>query len=351
MEVFTQMVDDDHEEVVFCVDRALGLRAIIAIHSTKLGPAVGGCRFMAYGSENEAIQDVLRLAKAMTYKSAVSELTYGGGKAVILKSESCGNRALLFKKFGYFVESLKGKYITAVDSGTSTMDMESIHSETNYVTGIPTARQGLGDPSPITARGVVWGMKACMFELYGNTSLNNKVIAIQGIGNVGYHLALFLKKEGAKLIVSDINKERLNKLAKEIKMQIVSPEEICSQEVDILSPCALSSTINQNTISSFKCKIIAGAANNQLSKVTDSNVLFQKGIVYVPDYVINAGGLIHVVAEYEGQTTEYVYEVISKIYQRVRNILSLSREKNLPTTQIAEMMVKEKLNRVSNRIN
>lgn len=339
------MIDEDHEGVVFCTDRVLGLRAIIAIHSTKLGPAVGGCRFMAYGSENEAIQDALRLAKAMTYKSAVSELHYGGGKTVIIKSDSCGDRTLLFKKFGYFVESLKGKYITAVDSGTTTVDMENIHSETRYVTGITTKRSGLGNPSPITARGVVWGMKASMLELCGNASLHNKVIAIQGVGNVGYYLALFLKKEGAKLIVSDINNERVKKLANEIEVKIVSPEEICVQEVDILSPCALSATVNESVIPFFKCKIIAGAANNQLSKPEDADSLLQKGIVYVPDYVINAGGLIHVVAEYEGLSMEYVYEAVSKIYQRACNILSRSREKNIPTISIADMMVKEKINK------
>lgn len=345
------MINDDHEEVVFCADRASGLMAIIAINSTRLGPAVGGCRFMTYESENEAILDALRLARAMTYKSAVSELNYGGGKAVIIKSESCGDRALLFKKFGTFVESLKGKYITSVDSGTTTMDMANIHSETGYVTGIPTERSGLGDPSPVTARGVVLGMKACMFELYGNASLHNKVIAVQGVGNVGYHLALFLKKEGARLIVSDINNERLKILANKIKVKIVSPEEICVQEVDILAPCALSSTVNENIIPFFKCRIIAGAANNQLSKETDADLLFQKGIVYVPDYVINAGGLIHVVAEYERQSVEYVYEAVTRIYQRVCNILSLSREKNLPAIRIADMMVEEKINRLPDRSN
>lgn len=344
------MIADDHEEVVFCADSASGLRAMIAINSTKLGPAVGGCRFMAYRSENEAIQDALRLAKAMTFKAAVSDLNYGGGKAVIMKSGSCGERKLLFKKFGTFVESLKGKYITAVDSGTTTMDMENIHSETRYVAGISTERSGLGDPSPITARGIVWGMKASMFELCGNASLHNKIIAIQGVGNVGYHLALFLKKEGANLIVSDINNERVKRLANKIKVEVVSPEDICIQEVDILSPCALSSTVNEKIIPFFKCKAIAGAANNQLSKETDADVLFQKGIIYVPDYVINAGGLIHVVAEYERQSVEYVYKIVTKIYQRVCNILSLSREENLPTLQIADRMAKEKINRLSNRM-
>ncbi|MCP5008159.1 MAG: Glu/Leu/Phe/Val dehydrogenase, partial [Planctomycetes bacterium] len=326
-----------------------GLRAIIAIDSTKLGPAVGGCRFMAYGSEDNALQDVLRLAKAMTYKSAVSELNYGGGKAVIIKDESCGDRSPLFKKFGHFVESLKGKYITAVDSGTTAMDMVNIHSETSYVAGIPTERSGLGDPSPITARGVVWGMKASLFELYGNASLENRVIAIQGVGNVGYHLALFLKKEGARLIVADIHKERLKRLANVIKVKIVSTEDICVQDVDILSPCALSSAVNENITPTLKCKIIAGAANNQLLKDTDADSLFQKGIVYVPDYVINAGGLIHVVSEYEGQTLEYVYKAVSNIYQRVSSVLSLSREKNLPPIRIADMMAEERINKLASR--
>jgi len=346
MEIFTEMTDGDHEEVVFCADRVSGLRAIIAINSTKLGPAIGGCRFMAYHSEAEAIQDALRLAKAMTYKSAVSGLDYGGGKAVIIKHESGRERDLLFKKFGSFVESLKGRYITTVDSGTTMIDMENIRSETSYVTGIPTERSGLGDPSPITACGVVWGMKACLSELYGNDSLSNKVVAIQGVGNVGYYLALLLQKEGARLIVADINEERTKRLANEIKVEIVPPEQICLQEVDILSPCALASTVNKKMIPFFKCKIIAGAANNQLSKDSDADLLVQKGIVYAPDYVINAGGLIHVVAEYEGQRIEYVYDVVSKIYQRMRNILSLSREKNLPTNRIADLMVQGKIHKL-----
>ncbi|ODS34775.1 MAG: leucine dehydrogenase [Candidatus Scalindua rubra] len=346
MDIFREMQNGDHEKLVFCNDNTSGLRAIIDIHSTKLGPAIGGCRFLEYHSEDEAIKDVLRLSKAMTYKSAVSELAYGGGKAVIIKSNSCEDRDGILRAFGRFVESVNGRYITTVDSGTSMADMISIRSETRHVTGVPVEMGGLGDPSPITALGVVWGMKACLIELYGNNSLKNKTVAIQGVGNVGYHLALLLHKEDAKLIASDVDAEKTRRLGSEIDVKIISPEQICYQEVDILSPCALANTVNEDIIPHFKCNIIAGGANNQLSKEEDADLLHQRGILYAPDYVINAGGLIHVVAEYEGMKMENVYENISKIYQRIRKIISVSREKDISTNRVTNSMVQEKMNKL-----
>lgn len=343
MDIFKIMQNDDHEELLFCNDKTSGLKAIVAIHNTKLGPAIGGCRFLKYNSEKEAIEDVFRLAKAMTCKSAISELAYGGGKAVIIKDNSCEDRQRLFKAFGRFVESLEGRYITTVDSGTTMTDMIGIRSETRHVTGIPIEMGGLGDPSPITALGIICGMKACLIELYSNSSLKNKTVAIQGVGNVGYHLALLLHKKGTKIIISDIDDEKTKRLAKEIDVKIVSPEQICYQEVDILSPCALSSMVNESTIPFLKCKIIAGAANNQLSNEEDADSLYQRGILYAPDYVINAGGLIHVVAEYEGMKMENVYEGVSKIYQRTRKIISISREKGISTNRVTNSMVYERI--------
>ncbi|MFQ5965390.1 MAG: Glu/Leu/Phe/Val dehydrogenase dimerization domain-containing protein [Candidatus Scalinduaceae bacterium] len=343
MDVFKLIQSDEHEELMFCSDKASGLRAMIAIHSTKLGPAIGGCRFFEYHSENEAIKDVLRLSKAMTYKSAICELAYGGGKAVILKSNLCEDRERLFKVFGKYVESLKGSYITTVDSGTNMKDMIKVRTETRQVTGIPVEMGGLGDPSPITALGVIWGMKACLSELYGKDSLSNRTVAIQGVGNVGYHLALLLHKEGARITISDIDDEKTKRLVSEIDVKIVRPEQIYSQDVDILSPCALSGTVNEDIIPYFKCNIIAGAANNQLLKEEDADLLHQRGILYVPDYVINAGGLIHVVAEYEGLKKENVYESVSKIYKRVRKIISVSREKDISTNRVANSMVEAKM--------
>ncbi len=346
MDILKKMLNDDHEELVFCTDKTSGLKAMITIHSTKLGPAIGGCRFLEYCSDDEAINDVLRLAQAMTCKSAISGLYYGGGKAVIMKNSLCGDRGKLLRVFGRFVESLKGKYITTVDSGTTMIDMTDIRSETRYVTGIPIENGGLGDPSPITALGVIWGMKACLIELCGSDSLKNMVVAIQGVGNVGYRLAILLQKEGAKILVSDTDDEKIKRLANRIDVKIVSPDQICFKEVDILSPCALASTVNENSIPYLKCKIIAGAANNQLSKDTDADLLHQEGILYAPDYVINAGGLIHVVAEYEGMKMENVYKDVSKIYQRVRKIISVSREKDISTNRIADIMVQEKISKL-----
>lgn len=343
MDIFKEMQNDEHEEMVFCSDKKSGLCAIIDIHSTKLGPAIGGCRFLNYHSEKEAIKDVIRLSKAMTYKAAISNLAYGGGKAVIMKSSSREDRGMLLKALGRYVESLNGRYITTVDSGTTTNDMIAVRSETKYVTGIPTEMGGLGDPSPSTALGVLWGMKACLTDISGNDSLKDKVVAIQGIGNVGYQLALLLYKEGARIIAADVDDVKIRKLIKEIDVKVVSPEQICTMDADILAPCALASTVNEDIIPYFKCNIIAGAANNQLSKEEDADLLHQRGILYAPDYVINAGGLIHVVAEYEGMKIENVHEGVSEIYQRIRKIISVSNEKNISTSRVANKMVQEKI--------
>jgi leucine dehydrogenase len=350
MDIFKEMQNDDHEELVFCNDKTSGLCAIIDIHSTKLGPAIGGCRFLNYHSEKEAIKDVIRLSKAMTYKAAISDLVYGGGKAVIMKSSSCEDRSRLLKVFGRYVESLNGRYITTVDSGTTMDDMITVRSETRHVTGIPTEMGGLGDPSPSTALGVLWGMKACLTEVSGNDSLKDKVVAIQGIGNVGYQLALLLHREGAKIMAADVDAGKTRDLVKEINVKIVSPEQICTRDVDILSPCALACAVNEDIIPYFKCNIIAGAANNQLSKEEDADLLHQRGILYAPDYVINAGGLIHVVAEYEGMKIENVHEDVSKIYQRIRKIISVSKEKNISTNRVANEMVQEKIVKLATRV-
>ena len=280
-----------HEQVVFCNDKESGLKAIIAIHNTTLGPSLGGTRMWNYASEAEALQDVLRLSRGMTYKSAISGLNLGGGKAVIIADPHNDKSEALFRRFGKFVNSLGGKYITAEDVGVSPKEMIWVNMETNHVSGLPGKS---GDPSPVTAYGVYMGMKAAAMKAFGSESLKGKKISVQGAGHVGEYLIQFLEKEEAEIFVTDIYKPTLDRIEKDYKVTIVSPEDIYDLDVDIYSPCALGATVNDDTLSRLKCKVIAGAANNQLQdEVKHGKMCMDMGITYAPDYLINAGGVIN----------------------------------------------------------
>lgn len=338
-----------HEQVVFCSNKELGLKAIIGIHNTTLGPALGGTRMWNYTSDHEALVDVLRLSRGMTYKAAVAGLNLGGGKAVIIGDSRTQKSEALFRAFGRFVEGLSGRYITAEDVGTNVKDMEYIMMETRHVTGIPIEVGGSGDPSPVTAYGTYVGIKACINEVYGSDSLKGKKVVIQGAGgNVGKHLCKYLHQEGAVLFVNDLFEDKLKPIADEFKAQVVSGDDVYSVDADVFSPAALGGIINDETIPKLKVKIIAGAANNQLGEEEKhGQMLKEREILYAPDYVINSGGLINVYNELEGYNRERALKQASGIYDIVKKVIEISKKENIPTEEASKKMAEERINKVS----
>ncbi|MEZ4805672.1 MAG: Glu/Leu/Phe/Val dehydrogenase [Bacteroidia bacterium] len=341
-DVFANVAKYDHEQILICQDNHTGLKAIIAIHNTVLGPGLGGTRMWKYATEAEAINDALRLSRGMTYKAAISGLNLGGAKAVIIGDPKKDKSEHLMRKFGRFVENLGGKYITAEDVGTTTKDMEYVKMETDHVVGLPEIMGGGGDPSPVTAYGVYMGIKASAKKAYGSDNLKGKKVTVQGAGKVGLHLIETLHKEGAEIFVSDIYESGLKIAAEKYNAKVVAPEEIFTQAVDIFAPCALGAILNTENINSLKCQIIAGAANNQLE---DENIhgdmLKSKGIYYAPDFLINAGGLINVYSEYTGYVREIAMAQTENIYNTVLDIYNKSEEDNI-NTQLAAIKLAEK---------
>lgn len=335
MGVFERMQAEGYEQVLYCYDAPSKLKAIIAIHDTTLGPSLGGCRMWPYKSEEEALTDVLRLSKAMTYKAAAAGLNLGGGKAVIIADSRKDKNEGLLRAFGRMVESLSGRYITAEDVGTNVWDMDYISNETRYVTGLVTSRGGSGDPSPFTALGVYQGIKACLSETFESASLRNRTVAIQGMGAVGHHLARYIHKDGGRIICTDINAAPLEQAAKEFGATIVEPDAIYDVECDVFAPCALGAVINDTTIPRLKCKIVAGSANNQLEEDRHGAELARKGILYAPDFVINAGGLINVYEELERYNPERASQKVKQLYDAIRNIVAMAKKQNIPTHEAA----------------
>ena len=334
-----------HEQVVFCQDVVTGLRAIIAIHNTTLGPALGGTRMWHYANEEDALNDVLRLSRGMTYKAAISGLDLGGGKAVIIGNAKNDKTKALMRKFGQYVDSLGGKYITAKDVGMDTKDMQYVRMETKHVTGIPESMGGSGDPSPVTAFGVYMGMKASARYKLGSDKLVGKTILVQGIGHVGENLVRYLTEEKANVIINDINKERLNKLSEKYGVTHVMGDAIFDLDMDIYAPCALGATVNPSTISRLKCKIIAGAANNQLAdEERDAKLCADKGICYAPDFLINAGGLINVYSELKGYNRQKALNQTRKIYDTTLEILQKADLDNITTHVAALDIAQQKIN-------
>lgn len=344
-EIFGEMAEHDHEQVVFCNDGETGLKAIICIHNTVLGPALGGTRMWNYTSDSEAVTDVLRLARGMTYKAAISGLNLGGGKAVIIgAAEKLKNEAFL-RRFGQFVESLNGKYVTAEDVNMSPADMEYISMETRHVTGLSESIGGGGDPSPVTAYGTYVGMKAAAKKAYGSDSLDGKSVSVQGVGHVGVFLLEYLAKENVKLYVSDFHQDRAREAAAKFGAEVVGLDEIYDLDVDIYSPNALGATVNDNTIDRLRCQIIAGAANNQLDdEPKHGRMLMDRGIVYAPDFLINAGGLINVGIDYlGGWTKDRAYRKTEKIYQTTLDIFDLCEKENLHAQEAALRLAKARI--------
>ena len=342
--IFGQITTMDHEQLVVCHDQATGLKALIGIHNTILGPALGGTRMWPYATEEEAITDVLRLSRGMTFKNSLAGLNLGGGKAVIIGDPKLKNEAFL-RRFGRFVESLGGRYVTAEDVNMKTSDMEYIAMETNHVTGLPQIKGGAGDPSPVTAYGVYVGMKAAAKKAFGNDSLSGKKIAVQGVGQVGKYLIDHLVKEGAEIFITDIFEDKLQEVAKNTGATVVDPGVIYDLDMDIYAPCALGATINDQTIDRLKCTVIAGGANNQLAEEDKhGKILMQKGIIYAPDFLINAGGVINVGAEYYGDYHEQlVYKQTEKIYDTCLSILNKSEKENIPAQEAAIKAAKERI--------
>ena len=337
--VFGQESFNDHEQIVFCHDKDTGLKAIIGIHNTVLGPALGGTRMWKYNNEWEALNDVLRLSRGMTYKSAISGLNLGGGKAVIIGDSKTDKTPEMIKRFGEFVHSLSGKYITAEDVGTTTPDMDLIRDITPHVTGISESKGGSGNPSPVTGFGVYMGLKAAAKFQFGTDNLEGKKIMVQGIGHVGETLVSYLTKEGAIVQIADINEEKLKEVANKYGASIYRGDDLYSEEIDIYAPCALGATINDQTVNKIKAKVIAGAANNQLAnEIVHGQILKDRGIVYAPDFLINAGGIINVYGEIVGYGKEEALKRTENIYNTTLQTLNFAKENDI-TTHLAAFQV------------
>lgn len=334
--------------MIICSDKEVGLKAIIAIHDTTLGPALGGTRMWNYASDEEALRDVLRLSKGMTYKSALAGLNLGGGKAVIIGDPKTQKSEALFRTYGRFIEGLAGRYITAEDVSIKMEDLEYVRMETKYVTGVSEAKGGSGDPSPVTAMGTYVGIKAAVKHATGRESVSGKKVGIQGAGSVSRYLVEHLVKEGAEVYICDLYKEKAEEVAGQTGARIVDSEEIYDLDMDIFSPCALGGILNDETIPKLKCDIIAGAANNQLdNEEVHGQMLNERGILYAPDYVINAGGVINVANELEGYNREYAHEQASRIYDTILQILRYSDENNVPTYTASNRIAELRLSQVS----
>ena len=342
MGVFKHAEFDNHESLHFFQDDATGLQAIIAIHSTALGPAAGGCRRWIYSSDADALTDALRLSRGMTYKNAVAGLKFGGGKAVILGNENAPKSPALFTAFGRAVDSLGGRYITAEDVGCSVDDMRHVREQTEYVSGLPQSGSSAGgDPSPWTAIGCLQGIEAAVHARLGNDSLKGVRIAVQGVGHVGLHLCRLLHEAGAELFVSDVNRDNLKAASTELPVTVVGPTELLYADVDVLAPCALGNILTSTTIPRIKAKVIAGAANNQLATAADGARLAERDILYAPDYVINAGGIISVAREYYGSSSEdEVRADVYRIRERLQAIFDAAKSSGQPTNELADELAR-----------
>jgi|TARA_B100000029_G_scaffold99593_2_gene89745 leucine dehydrogenase len=342
--VIESMDKKGHEQVVFCNDEDTGLKAIIAIHNTTIGPALGGCRMWNYETEEDALTDVLRLSRGMSYKAAIANLNLGGGKAVIIGDSKKDKNEILFRSFGRFVEGLTGRYITAEDVGTSVKDMEWVRMETKYVTGISRALGGSGDPSPVTALGTSVGIKATVKKQLGKDSIHGMKIGVQGVGHVGYYLCQYLAEEGAQLLVTDIDSDALKKVVDEFGAEVIGLEDIYDADIDIYAPCALGATLNDETIPKLKCSIVAGAANNQLkNEQTHAQMLKDRGILYAPDYAINAGGLINVANEIEGYNRDRAFSQAEGIYDTLMTIYLRAEDDNVTTHEAATKVAEKRM--------
>lgn len=347
MQYFDTLAEMGHEQVVLCHDKASGYRGIIAIHDTTLGPALGGTRFWNYASDNEAIIDALRLSRGMTYKNAVAGLNLGGGKSVIIGDNKTVSREMIFRAHGRFVDSLGGRYVTAEDVGTTVEDMDFVHMETKHVAGIGSRS---GDPSSVTAHGVFRAIQASAFQKWGSKELTGRTVAIQGLGNVGFHLARELHSAGAKLVVTDIDTGRIARAVAEFGATAVALTDIYAAKADIFAPCALGGIINDDTIPQLAVEIVSGAANNQLLEDRHGDELEARGILYAPDYVANAGGVINVYSELTGWSRERSLRKADEIYDTVLSVFKIARDTGIPSYRAADRVAEQRIQAVRGMI-
>lgn len=343
MDVLSSMESHEVEELVFARDQTTGLRTIIAIADTTLGPALGGTRMFPYKTEQEAITDVVRLARGMTYKSAAAGLSLGGGKAVIIADPSKDKTEALLRAYGRVVQGLGGRYITAPDAGTGINDMDIIHQETSFVTGRSLDKGGGGDASEVTSLTVFLGIKASAHEVFGTDSLAGRLVLVQGVGKVGHLLVNRLLEEGARVLVADVDAQRAARVAQATGCRTVPSDEVYDTECDILSPNALGGVLNENTIPRLRCRIVAGAANNQLATAADAERLRQRGILYAPDYIINCGGLINCAVELEGYDRQKAEAKAREVYYIVQRVFKLAKERGKTTAEVADELARERL--------
>jgi len=349
MGIFNYMRKYRHENLFLCQDDKADLMAVIAIHSTVLGPAMGGTRVLNYESELDAIEDALRLSLGMTYKYAAAGMNYGGAKAVVMTDPKRKDREILFRTLGKFINRLGGKFRTGEDVGTTLEDMEYLYMETPYVNTLPEYLGGVGEISPLTAFGVIQGMKACANANFGSDDLKGKIIALQGVGSVGSSMVEQLCDMGASLIITDVNKSAVDNLVKKFKVQKVAPEKIYSVECDIFSPCALGAILNDETIPKLKCKIVCGAANNQLKEARHGDLLTENGILYAPDYVVNAGGAIYdadrLIGEFNAKRGK---AKVARIYQNTEKVINIAKSRGIPTYKAADVLAEERIKAIAN---
>lgn len=347
MSVFEHINGDGYEQVVFCSDDNSGLRAIVAVHSTALGPALGGTRFYPYKTEEEALVDVLRLSKGMTYKAAAAGLDLGGGKAVIIGDPKRSKTEELLRAYGRFIETLGGRYITAEDVGTGLEDMDIVKRETRWVTGCSHTYGGSGDPSPVTAYGVLQGIRACAIETFGTPDLHGRSAVVQGVGKVGHALSGYLAKAGVDVTVSDVDVDNLARAVADFGVETVAPDKVHTFETDIFAPCAMGAVVNDDTISDLKCRIIAGSANNVLAREEHGDKLKDLGILYAPDFVVNSGGLINVEDELRGYHRERAMKRVEGIYKALQRIFAMAREQGISTSSAAGQHAQDRIRKIS----
>ena len=346
MELFTKLKAESHEQLIFFREQVSGLRAILAIHDTTLGPAIGGVRMWRYTGEDEAIEDALRLSRAMTYKAAGAGLNFGGGQTVIMGDPKTEKNEPLFRALGRFIDSLGGRYIAAEGVGTTYNDMDYIRMETDYVVGIPSSRGGSGDPSPFCANGVIRGLEACRRFLTGSDDLEGLKVALQGVGRVGSILVERLSQSGALLTISDADADAVGLITSKLEVGVVPDQEIYDVECDVFCPCALGGIINDSTIDRLRCKVVAGAANNQLADERHGDDLHNRGILYAPDYIINAGGLINVAEEIYGYDEQRAMRKTEVIGDVLLKILEVARDQGIPTHKAADRFAEERIEQV-----
>lgn len=345
VQILEYMAEHGHEQLSFFTDAESGLRAIIGIHDTTFGPALGGARMFPYEREEDAILDVLRLSEGMSYKSALAGLPLGGGKCVIIGNPRTDKSPALFRALGRAVNQLSGRYITAEDVGTTVADLVETSKSSDYVAGLPADMGGGGDPSPWTAIGVLRGIEACAMSVWGSSDLAGRRVAVQGLGKVGYHLAELLHARGARLLVSDVNQTVLARAASEMRATIVEANAIYAAACDIFAPCAMGAILNDATIPQLRCQIVAGSANNQLQAPHHGQMLVERGILYAPDYVINAGGVINVATELapEGYDQELAHARVSAIYDAILHVIDLARTEGIPTSEAADRAARQRI--------